>query len=209
MERGPEEFDHSTMSDETDSNRGGLRSSIKLIIWDLDETLWSGILSEEEVYLDASRRDLIRQLNLRGIMNSICSKNDFEKVKERLTLEEGLWDQFVFPKISWHPKGPQIAQIIDEAQLRSEQVLFIDDNIGNLEEAKYFLPDLQIGGPSIIDDLLVLPQLVGREDPQLERLSQYKLLEQKAINRQNISGSNEDFLRSCNIKVLVGEDCLL
>jgi FkbH-like protein len=208
MKRLGDEVVHSTMGEGEESRHGDLRSSVKLVIWDLDQTLWSGVLSEGEVRLDSARRDLIRRLNLRGVMNSICSKNDFQMAKDRLILEEGLWDQFIFPKISWQPKGPQIVQIIDGAQLRAEQVLFIDDNEGNLQEAKYFVPDLQISGPSIIDDLLVLPQLTGRDDPKLERLARYKLLEQKVIDRDSNSGSNQDFLRSCNIKVVIGVDCL-
>ena len=196
------------MVDNEESAREILSSSVKLVIWDLDETLWAGTLSEGEVNLDSARGDLIRQLNRRGIMNSICSKNDFDKVKDRLFREEGLWDEFIFPKISWQPKGPQILQIIDDAQLRAEQVLFIDDSVGNLQEARYFVSDLQVSGPEIIDDLLSLPQLAGRADPTLERLTRYKLLEQKAIDRENTEGSNEDFLRSCNITVVIGVDCL-
>ena len=208
MGRLHDQVDHPRMVDTEESAREILSSSVKLVIWDLDETLWAGTLSEGEVNLDSARGDLIRQLNRRGIMNSICSKNDFDKVKDRLSREEGLWDEFIFPRISWQSKGPQILQIIDDAQLRAEQVLFIDDSVGNLQEARYFLPDLQVSRPEIIDDLLSLPQLAGRADPTLERLTRYKLLEQKAIDRENTEGSNEDFLRSCNISVVVGVDCL-
>lgn len=202
------EFDYPSTAETKESTHDVLTSSVKLVIWDLDETLWSGTLSEGDVNLDSARGDLIRQLNRRGIMNSICSKNDFEDVRERLCREDGLWDEFIFPKISWQSKGPQVLQIIEDAQLRAEQVLFIDDNVANLQEAKYFVPELQISGPEIIDGLLSLPQLVGRDDPTLERLTRYKLLEQKAVDRENTEGSNEDFLRSCNIRVVVGVDCL-
>src|ERR1035437_7614536 len=130
MGRLHDEVDHPRMVDTEESAREILSSSVKLVIWDLDETLWAGTLSEGEVNLDSARGDLIRQLNRRGIMNSICSKNDFEKVKDRLSREEGLWDEFIFPRISWQSKGPQILQIIDDAQLRAEQVLFIDDSAG-------------------------------------------------------------------------------
>lgn len=208
MKRSDDEVSQPQVVDSNSRTVDVLGSSVKLVIWDLDETLWSGTLSEGEVELDVDRGEIIRTLNRRGVMNSVCSKNDFDRAKDRLVQEDGLWDEFIFPKISWGPKGHQIVQIIDEAQLRAEQVLFIDDNVGNLEEARYLLPDLQISGPAIIDGLLSLPQLAGKDDPHLERLARYKLLELKAIDRESASGSNEDFLRSCNIRVAVGVDCL-
>lgn len=186
----------------------GLRDAVKLVIWDLDETLWSGTLSEGPVVVGSHQSNVVRQLNRRGIINSICSKNDLETGRLRLMAEDKLWEEFVFPRIAWLPKGPQIAQIIEDSQLRPEQVLFIDDNVGNLQEAQYYVPGIQTSGPDIMADLLEQPQLTGRDDPQLKRLGQYKLLEQKALDRDRIEGSNEDFLRSCNIQVEFGDNCL-
>jgi FkbH-like protein len=185
-----------------------LKDSVKLVIWDLDETLWSGTLSEGPVVLNPECSNIVRQLNGRGIISSLCSKNDLEAVRSRLTAEEGLWEEFVFPQVAWLPKGPQIAKIIEDVQLRPEQVLFIDDNVGNLQEARYYAPGIQTSGPEIIEKLLDQPQLAGRDDPQFTRLGQYKLLEQKASDRDQNEGSNEDFLRSCNIQVELGENCL-
>jgi FkbH-like protein len=186
----------------------GLTDSVKLVIWDLDETLWTGTLSEGPVTMRDHESNVVRQLNRRGIMNSICSKNDFEAVRAQLRSEDNLWDEFVFPKISWAPKGPQIAQIVEDMQLRPKQVLFIDDNPTNIQEAIYSVPGIQTSGPHIIADLLSLPQLAGGNDPQLKRLGQYRLLEQKAQERTENIGTNDDFLRSCNIQVEIGDDCL-
>ena len=89
--------------------KGVLTAPVKLIIWDLDETLWAGTLSEGEVVIDTSRGDLVRALNRRGIVNSICSKNDQPEARRRLEAE-GLWDEFVFASIDWSPKGPRVAR---------------------------------------------------------------------------------------------------
>src|SRR5689334_2449563 len=106
---------------------------IKLIIWDLDETFWSGTLSEGTVVLNGYHHDMIIELSKRGIINSICSKNDFDSAKSILC-SNGIWDYFVFPSIGWKPKGRAITKIIQDMQLRAENVLFIDDNPLNLEE---------------------------------------------------------------------------
>ena len=55
----------------------------KLIIWDFDDTFWSGNLSEGEVILKPETIALVRELTTKGIMNSICSKNNFEDVKTK------------------------------------------------------------------------------------------------------------------------------
>ena len=50
---------------------------IKLVIWDLDETFWKGTLSEEHVSIPEENRRLVLRMTDIGIVNSICSKNDF------------------------------------------------------------------------------------------------------------------------------------
>jgi FkbH-like protein len=183
-----------------------LVAPVKLVIWDLDDTLWDGTLSEGPVILDPSRAELVRELNRRGIVNSICSKNDLDAARARLITED-IWEQFVFPSISWSPKGQRIAQIIEDMQLRAENVLFLDDNFSNLEEARYYAESIQVAGPDAVDDLLSQPQLKGKDDHSLSRLRQYRLLERKAADRSTSADSNEDFLRSCEIHVHLGEDC--
>jgi len=183
-----------------------LGAALKLVIWDLDETLWIGTLSEGDghVELDPANAEIVRTLNRRGIISSICSKNDPDEARERLE-REGLWDQFVLPSISWSPKGERIAQIIQDMQLRPPNVLFIDDNVGNLQEARHYVPELQTAGPGVMAHLLALPQATGKDDRGLTRLKQYRVLERKLADRAVVTGSNEDFLRSCDIRVELAE----
>ena len=182
-----------------------LAAPVKLVIWDLDETLWSGTLSEGTIELDPSHGDLVRALNRRGIVNSICSKNDAAAVREQLTRVD-LWDEFVFASIDWSPKGPRVARIIDDAQLRAENVLFIDDLALNRGEVRHFSPGVQTAGPEIIGRLLALPGLHGKDDRELSRLRQYQLLERKVADRRSATGPNDAFLRECDIRVGVFHD---
>jgi FkbH-like protein len=185
---------------------GELDQPVKLVVWDLDETFWRGTLAEGAVDLDQSRIDLVRALNRKGIVNSICSNNDESEVRARLDAVD-LWDAFVFASIDWLPKGPRVAQIIESAQLRPENVLFIDDLITNREEVSHFSPGIQTAPPEIIEALPVLPQLQGKDDRQLSRLQQYRLLELKAADRRATgSATNEEFLRSCEIRIGLFKD---
>ena len=54
-----------------------IKDKIKVVIWDLDDTLWKGTLAEgDDVQLLENRVAIIKELNKRGIVNAICSKND-------------------------------------------------------------------------------------------------------------------------------------
>ncbi len=198
----------------------------KLIIWDLDDTLWQGILSEPEslkvndvsdnktpksgcrVNFNLQNLKFIQELTTKGIMNSICSKNNFENVKEEFINGgfQNFWEFFVFPSIDWTPKGIRVKNIIRNMNLREENVIFIDDNISNINEVKFYCPQIMTALPEQIKKMSEELYLVNDYDFEHTRLKQYKLLEQKAEAREN--SSNEDFLRSSGIKISIKKDCL-
>ncbi|MGN0613645.1 MAG: HAD-IIIC family phosphatase, partial [Porcipelethomonas sp.] len=178
---------------------------IKLIIWDLDETFWKGTLSDGEVSEIPDNTALVKSLTDRGIINSICSKNDFEKVKNKL-VEMNIWDYFVFPSIDWTNKGERVKNIISDMNLRPVNCLFVDDNVNNLEEAKFVLPELQTATPEQLALLKDSDDLKGKDDLEHSRLKQYKILETQTAARRE-SGSNEEFLWASNIHVRLVEDC--
>lgn len=180
--------------------------NIKLLVWDLDETFWRGTLSEGGAILLEENARLLKDLTDCGIINSICSKNEFEPTKEHLQ-ELGVWDLFVFPSINWESKGPQLKEKLDKMALRPVNVLFIDDNPSNLGEAKHYLPDIQVAGPDVIEDLARQVGALEKKDLQHKRLKQYKILEEKDTASKSFS-SSEDFLYSSQIQVKIKRDCL-
>lgn len=181
-------------------------NTIKLVVWDLDETFWKGTLSEGSVAVPDENVQLVKDLTDCGIINSISSKNDFEPVKAKLQ-GLGLWDYFVFPSINWDSKGPQLHDKIDKMALRAVNVLFLDDNPSNLGEARHFLPDIQTGGPQCIKELVEQVADMERKDLKHKRLNQYKILEQKDTASKSYANS-EDFLYDSHIQVVVHHDCL-
>ena len=181
-------------------------TKVKLIIWDLDETFWQGTLSEGKVTLPEKNKNLIFQLTDIGIVNSICSKNYEDQVLVELD-KYGLSDYFVFKSVNWEPKGNRIKNMIDDMKLRYPNVLFIDDNPSNLEEAKYFCDGIMVESPEIIDELIGWVEKQDKRDSEHKRLRQYKILEEKCISKKNF-GSNEEFLFSSNIKLEIHSDCL-
>ena len=172
---------------------------IKLIIWDLDDTLWTGTLSEGGYQLPESHCQLIKDLTDVGIVNSICSKNEYEPTKDEL-IRIGLWEYFVFTSINWDNKGIRIKHLIDNMALRPTNVLFIDDNTFNLQEAKHCSPDLHIATPEIIPKIIEQLKLLDKKDTSHKRLSQYKILEEKAIAAETYD-SNEAFYNFATISM--------
>ncbi|MFA0430005.1 hypothetical protein [Vibrio sp. 10N.222.51.C5] len=179
-----------------------IKNKIKLVIWDLDETYWKGTLSEEGVEYNWMNHDVVKELNKRGIVNSICSKNDFQEVQHYLK-DKGIWEDFVFPEISWNPKGVAVKSIVSDMGLRPDNVLFIDDNLGNLNEVKYTNDGISVCEPSIIPELLNHKYAQGKDDTALTRLKQYKVLERKRSIKFDRNLSNLEFLYESNVRVRI------
>lgn len=179
---------------------------IKLIIWDLDDTFWHGTLSEGVVTPIDSNIALIKSLTDCGIVNSICSKNDSSPVNEKLS-QLGVLDYFVFASIDWTPKGERIKHMIEEMGFRPVNVLFIDDNIVNLNEAIFFAEGLMTAEPSVISELIKFIENAERKDLSHSRLQNYKVLELKQRKR-SIYTDNTDFLFSTHTQVTIKKDCI-
>lgn len=181
-------------------------SRIKLIIWDLDDTLWKGTLSEGNVILPEEHLLLLQNLVDTGVVCSICSKNDEKQVNNKLN-ELGIAQFFVFNSINWSPKGERVRQIINEMNLRQPNVLFIDDNASNRGEVKHSCPDI-LGAEDvdIIDCLFEYFNNAEKKDINHSRLKQYQVLQNKRDFKAGF-GSNEEFLTVSNIRVEIKYDC--
>lgn len=182
-----------------------INNKIKLVIWDLDETFWAGTLSEEGIKEIPYHSEVVSKLTERGIISSICSKNNFASAKAELE-RLNIWDMFVFPHIDWTPKGNAINAIIKQCQLRAENVLFIDDNQGNRNEALHFNKGINVASEKIIPYLLESEYLIGKDDSSKSRLSQYKLLEEKHSEATLKKLDNIDFLKQSNIEIFIDRD---
>ncbi len=177
---------------------------VRLLIWDLDGTFWAGTVTEGGHIYSETNHNIVVELAKRGIVSSICSKNDYATIKAILQ-ERGIWEYFVFPSIDWNPKGSRLKQMIENVQLRPETVLLLDDNPLNLNEAKRFVPGIQTNDDSFIPQILDSPLFRGKNDQRLSRLKQYRLLEIRKTDEAD-AADNTEFLRSCNITVCIERD---
>lgn len=180
-------------------------SKVKLVIWDLDNTFWNGIISEEDVIVIQKHVSLIRELNRHGIVSSICSKNDFAQCENKLK-EIGIWESFVFPSIDWTSKSNRVFSTIKSMGLRPENTLFLDDEPANLQSCLAVNDSIMCADVNDIFNTII-EQIDSLEvDETLRRFHQYKELEERERFKEEFS-SNDDFLKSSDIRVFICKNC--
>lgn len=182
-------------------------NNIKLVIWDLDDTFWEGTLSEGPVLAISKNINIVKALTKRGIINTICSKND--KIAAEAKLKEiGIDKYFVFNSINWGPKGMRIRTMLEDMGLRQENSLFIDDNETNIHETLFYCPQIMAGTPN--EAILSLNEICSSRpitDPSCTRLQQYRFLEKRVLEKKAI-GDNRKFLFESNVKAEIHKDCI-
>jgi FkbH-like protein len=181
---------------------------IKLVIWDLDGTIWDGTLSEEG-YVSPRPEfvNLVKSLARKGVLNSVCSKGSLTVAREWLK-EIRLWELFTFPSIEPSPKGQRVAQIVASHCFLPESCLLVDDELANLEEARFVSPTLNTLPASDINDLVDYCWRLSTVDEDYAVLKRYREIERREGIRTASSLSNLDFLRQSDIQVRIGRDCV-
>lgn len=115
---------------------------IKCVIWDLDNTIWDGTLLEKDsVKIKPEVVKIIEQLDKRGILNSIASKNDYGQAMKKLK-EFRLDFYFLYPEIHMGAKSESVKAIIKNLNISPDSVAFVDDQQYELEEVKYHNPEV-------------------------------------------------------------------
>ena len=101
--------------------------TIKCVIWDLDNTIWDGTLLEDSsVSLKPRIGEVLEELDRRGILHSIASRNDYDQAMAKLQ-EFGIADYFLYPEIRWDAKSLSVRLIQEHLNIAYDTLLFIDD----------------------------------------------------------------------------------
>ncbi|MBY0207124.1 MULTISPECIES: HAD-IIIC family phosphatase [Paenibacillus] len=115
---------------------------IKCVIWDLDHTIWNGILMENsEVQLHSHILDVIISLDKRGILQSIASRNEYDIAMEKLK-ELGIEEYFIYPQINWNNKSSSVQTISNLININMDAIAFIDDQLFEREEVTFHHPQV-------------------------------------------------------------------
>ena len=107
----------------------GAQPLAKVLVWDLDETLWTGTLAEDGACGVTPRPEAVaalKALDARGVLHSIASKNDPAEAQAALR-RFGLDGYFLHPQVGWGPKSGSVAAIAAALDLGLDSFVFIDD----------------------------------------------------------------------------------
>ena len=136
-----------------------LGSSRKLVVVDLDDTLWGGIIGEVgwenivlgghdhkgEAFVDFQRA--LKSLRNRGILLAIASKNQEEAALQAFQKRPEMvlrLEDFAAWRINWHDKAANIAALASELNLGLQSVVFIDDNPAERARVREALPEVLV-----------------------------------------------------------------
>lgn len=188
------------------------RSPIKLIIVDLDDTLWRGVLADSDRsafertdFWPMGLAEALLVFKARGGLLAICSKNDdalaraeFNRVwGGRLQVED-----FVSIKINFQRKSENIQEILGEVNLLPGNVLFIDDNPREISEVKSILPELHVLSSEHYDwrRAIMLSPSTQVSSVSNESTRRTETLKAKIVrDRAKQTMSREEWLRSLGI----------
>jgi len=169
---------HSTVFQEASSDILATISGIrglnkKVLVLDLDGTLWDGIVGDigweklrlgghdpvGEAFVDF-QKELKRVVN-RGVLLAIASKNEEATALEAIRRHPEMvlkLEDFAMWKINWHDKAANIADIMSSLNLGLESAVFLDDSAFERARVREALP--QIFVPELPADPMQYPSFL-------------------------------------------------
>ena len=197
-------------------------NSKKLIVLDLDNTMWGGIVGEvgwENVkigghdYIGEAFKDFqteLKRLSNQGIQLALCSKNDEStalkvfKNNSEMILK---MDDISAYRINWIDKAQNIKEIVEELNLGFQSVVFFDDssferNRVSEEFPEILVPELPSDQTEYVDVLKRIFdfRLNSMTDEDKKRTKMYAAERKRNKVKNNIS-STEDWLSSLDTHI--------
>jgi len=167
--------------------------SRKVLVLDLDNTLWGGVIGDDGVdRIQLGRETPVGEaytafqeycLSLwhRGVLLAVCSKNNEQIAKQGFEHPDSVLklEHFSSFKANWEPKHENILAIAKELNLSADSFVFVDDN-----PAERAIVEAQIGG-------IAVPEL-GSE------VSKYAEIIETGRYFESISMTSEDLARAAS-----------
>ena len=193
----------------------------KVLVLDLDNTLWGGVVGEEgaqgvrvggeepegAAYLAFQRH--ARRLSLRGVVLAVCSKNNLADAKEPFEVNANMaltLSDFAAFEASWDPKSVAIARIADTLRLGLDAFVFFDDNPVERAEVRAALPQVAVveAPTDPADYVRVLEsglyfEAARVQEADLQRAQQYQAEAQRRVVHQS-AVSLDGYLRSLDMR---------
>ncbi|MFF7458683.1 HAD-IIIC family phosphatase [Kitasatospora sp. NPDC008115] len=181
-------------------------TTVKCVVWDLDNTLWKGTLLEgDDVVVDDRVFQTVVGLDARGILQAVASKNDHGPAWERLE-ELGVAEYFVHARIGWGPKSSSVREIADELRFAHDTIAFVDDQPAERAEVAFHLPQVRCYPAEAAPDLLGLAEFTPASVTvdSRRRREMYQANVRRQAEQESFDGPSQEFLRSLDLVMQIG-----
>jgi FkbH-like protein len=182
------------------------KTVVKVLVWDLDNTLWDGTLLEgDEVQLRPGVLEALQTLDRRGILHSIASRNEPGPALDRLA-RLGVADYFLYPQIGWGSKSQAVEAIAKAINVGLDAVAFIDDQPFERGEVAHVHPQVLTLDALQVGELPSLPELMPRfvTDESAIRRQMYQADIRRNRAEEEFAGASEEFLASLGMVFTLG-----
>ncbi|WP_051824394.1 HAD-IIIC family phosphatase [Kitasatospora aureofaciens] len=179
--------------------------TVKCVVWDLDHTVWDGILLEDgEAPLRPGLREVIVELDRRGILHSIASRNDHDAATAALR-RHGLLDYFLYPQINWNAKSSSIRSIATSLNLGLDAFAFVDDDVFERGEVSFEIPELLVLDAAEAAGLADRPEFSPRfiTDDSARRREMYLADQERTRVEKEFTGPQEAFLATLGMTLTI------
>jgi methoxymalonate biosynthesis protein len=180
---------------------------VKCVIWDLDNTLLSGVYLEsgsQPPPPDPVMLTVAAELRDRGIIHAIASRNPPEAAQyaQRAT---GL--EFAAAECGWDRKSDAVRRIITDLAMAPDAVAFVDDDLYERAEVSFRVPEALVLSPEDMADATGWPEfsppVVTAEARR--RGEMYAERQRRQQESRAFTGSRDEFLRYCDTQVTIAE----
>ena len=200
-----------------------VRRPVRLVIVDLDNTLWSGVVGEEGwqgVGLDLSGsgyahirlQRFLLGLHAKGVLLAVVSKNNYSDAIEvfrnrtEMLLRE---EHFSDIRINWEPKSNNVKAILSTLNLTELGTVFLDDSAFEREEVRRALSGINV--PEFPADIIdLVPQLINGGNfaiplstaEDLKRQQMYKEEADRQQLESVLGGDINEYYASLNLELM-------
>jgi FkbH-like protein len=208
--------------------RGSLGQTKKVIVCDLDNTLWGGVVGDdgpESIKLGApdpvgecfhAFQKTLKGLRSRGVLLAICSKNEEQFALSVIETHPAMVlrkSDFVSWRINWKDKSENLVDLAKELNVGLDSFVFLDDSPQERDQVRQLLPqvytpDLPVSPSELAPFLSAMScfetQSIGGED--LRRTEMYQA-ERGRKETLELSTDVETWLKSLQIEVRAAPLC--
>ncbi|MFD0418678.1 HAD-IIIC family phosphatase [Streptomyces sp. NPDC127108] len=171
-------------------------SPVKCLVWDLDDTMWDGVILENDTV--TPRPEALRalaELERRGVLHAVASRGDHTTATTHLRAH-GLLDRFAAVCVGWGDKSESMRRIARELNIGVDSLAFIDNDPLERAEVQQALPEVRVYTPEDMAGLPERPEFTPAVTTaeSADRAALYRTERARKESEEAFDGTREEFL---------------